>query len=102
MNETWAVVVVVGLVTVLFKASGPAVLGGRALPPRLRSVVDLLAPVMLAALVVTQTFSGADGLALDARIAGVGAAAVALRLGVSLIPSMVVAAVVTAVLRAFF
>ena len=33
-------------------------IGRRALPPHVQSVVDLLAPVMLIALVVTQTFGG--------------------------------------------
>ena len=62
---------VVGAVTILFKASGPVLLGGRELPPRVASVVEVLAPAMLAALVVTQTFGGDRELVLDERLAGV-------------------------------
>jgi branched-subunit amino acid transport protein len=56
MSDVWVVVVVVGAATVLFKAAGPVLLGRRPLPRRVDSVVQLLAPVMLTALVVTQTF----------------------------------------------
>ena len=41
-------------------------------------MVALLAPVLLAALVVTQTVGGDNELVLDARLAGVGAGAVAI------------------------
>ena len=73
MSNVWIVVAVVGAVTVLFKAAGPVFLGRRALPARVQSVVELLAPVMLTALVVTQTVGGAledpDALGLDAAFA---------------------------------
>src|ERR671928_80553 len=45
------------------------------------AVVGLLAPALLAALVVTQTFGSGRHVVLDARIAGVAVAAAALRLG---------------------
>ena len=62
---------VVGAVTMVFKASGPVLLGQRELPPRVASVVEVLAPAMLAALVVTQTVGGDRELVLDERLAGV-------------------------------
>jgi hypothetical protein len=62
----------------------------------------LLAPTILAALVVTQTLGSADGLSVDARLAGVGAAGVALALRAPLILAVLVAAVVTALTRALF
>ena len=74
----WIVVAVVGVVTVLFKATGPVFLGRRLLPARGDSVVALIAPVMLTALVVTQTVASDDELAVDARLPGVAVAAVAL------------------------
>ena len=70
---TWLVIAVVGVVTILFKASGPVLLGSRELPPRALSVVEVLAPAMLAALVVTQTVGGDGELVFDERLAGVAA-----------------------------
>ena len=70
---TWLVIAVVGAVTMLFKASGPVLLGRRDLPPRVASVVEVLAPAMLAALVVTQTVGGDRELVLDERLVGVAA-----------------------------
>lgn len=95
----WVVVAVVGLVTIAFKALGPVLLGGRELPPRVAAVVDVLAPAMLAALVVTQTF-GSDGeLVLDARLLGVAAGGVAIVLRAPLLVVMVVAGMTTALVR---
>ena len=99
MTEIWILVAVVGVATVLFKAAGPVFLGRRALPARVQSVVDLLAPVMLTALVVTQTVGGDGALTFDARIPGVAAGAVAVWKRVPIVPAMVIAAVVTALVR---
>jgi branched-subunit amino acid transport protein len=99
MTETWIIVGVVAIATVLFKAAGPVFLGGRELPERMRSVVDLLAPVLLTALVVTQTFGGDGEVALDARVPGVAAGAIAVWRRVPLVPAMVIAALVTALVR---
>ena len=97
--RAWIVVGIVGAVTVVFKAAGPVLLGGRRLSGRPLAVVELLAPVMLVALVVTQTVGGDRSLVFDARLAGVGAAAVALRLRAPLIVAMAVAAVATVLVR---
>jgi branched-subunit amino acid transport protein len=99
VTDVWIVVVVVGAATMLFKSAGPMFLGARPLPVRMRSVVELLAPVMLTALVVTQTFGSGEAIAVDARVPGVAAGAIAVWRGVHLIPAMVIAAVVTAVAR---
>jgi branched-subunit amino acid transport protein len=101
MTDFWIVVVVVGLATVLFKAAGPVLLGQRVLPPRVQSVVELLAPVMLTALVVTQTFGGDGQLSVDARVPGVAAAAVAVWQRIPLVGAMAIAAAVTTLVRAF-
>jgi branched-subunit amino acid transport protein len=100
MTDFWIVVAAVGVATVLFKAAGPVLLGRRPLPPRGQSVVDLLAPVMLTALVVTQTFGGDGEVSVDARVPGVAAAAIAIWRGVPIIVAMVSAGVVTGLLRA--
>lgn len=99
MSTVWLVVLVVGLATVALKATGPLLLGGRELPGRVASVVALLAPVLLAALVVTQTAGGDNELVLDARLAGVGAGAAAIAARAPLPAVVVVAAVATAVAR---
>jgi branched-subunit amino acid transport protein len=100
MSDPWIVVAVVGLATIAFKAAGPVLIGRRLLPSRLQSLVDLLAPVMLVALVVTQTFGGDEEITVDARVAGVGAAFVAILLRAHVIVAMAIAAIVTAGLRA--
>lgn len=99
MNEIWLILIVVAVATVLFKAAGPLFLGGRSLPPRVRSVVDLLAPVMLTALVVTQTFGGDGEVEVDARVPGVLAGAIAVWRRVPIVPAMVIGALVTAAVR---
>ena len=81
MTRAWVLVVVVGVCTTVLKGLGPLAIGGRALPRPLLGVVDLLAPTLLAALIVTQAFADGRHLVLDARAAGlaVALAAVALR-----------------------
>ena len=98
---TWVVISVVGAVTILFKASGPVLLGHRQLPPRVGALVEVLAPAMLSALVVTQTFGGDRELVFDERLAGVAAGAVAVLLRAPLIVVMTVAAVTAALVRLF-
>lgn len=99
MSSTWIVVAVVGVATIAFKAAGPVLIGRRSLPSHVQSVVDLLAPVMLIALVVTQTFGGDEEITVDARVAGVGAAVVTIWLRSHVIVAMAVAAAVTALVR---
>jgi branched-subunit amino acid transport protein len=99
MSATWLVVLIVGAFTISFKAAGPVLLAGRQLPARLTSVFELLAPSLLAALVVTQSLGGKGGIVLDARLIGVGAAAVAIWLRAPLILVVLVAALATALTR---
>jgi branched-subunit amino acid transport protein len=96
---SWLVIGVVGAVTMAFKASGPVLLGRRTLPPRLSAVVEVLAPAMLAALVVTQTVGGDRELVFDARLVGVAAGGVAVWLRAPLLAVMVVAAAAAALVR---
>jgi branched-subunit amino acid transport protein len=98
---SWLVIAVVGVVTIAFKASGPVLLGKRELPARVASVVEVLAPAMLAALVVTQTVGGDRELVIDERLAGVVAGGIAVWLRAPLLVVMVVAAVTAALIRLF-
>ncbi len=99
MSDGWIVVLAVGGFTLVFKAAGPVFLGQRRLPPRVQSVVALVAPVMLVALVVTQAVAGDEEIALDARVPGVAAAGIAIWRGAPLVVAMFVAALVTALVR---
>jgi branched-subunit amino acid transport protein len=100
MSATWLAVLVVGLATVALKATGPVLVGGRALPDWVMNVVSLFAPALLAALVITQAFADGERLVLDARSAGLGAGAVAAVLRAPLALVIVVAAAATALVRA--
>jgi branched-subunit amino acid transport protein len=82
VSAAWATVIAVGVGTVLLKAVGPVGVAGRRLPQQVTNLLGLVAPAILAALVVTQTFASGRSLVIDARVAGLlaGIAAVALRL----------------------
>ncbi len=101
MTEIWITIAVLTVATAAIRASGPLLLGGRELPAPAMGVIALVAPALLAALVVIQTLGAPEGgsLEIDARIAGVGAAAIALRAGGKLLPVVVLAALVTALVR---
>ena len=90
----------VGAGTIFFKAAGPVFLGSKELPPRALALVELLAPAMLAALVVTQAVGGDSDLVVDgARLAGIGVAGFAILLRAPLVLVMAVAAATAALLR---
>lgn len=84
------------LVTAAIKAAGPIAFGGRPLPGPLAAIVELLAPPLLAALVVTQALADGDRLAIGADTAGVAAAGVAAWRGTSVIVCVLIAGAVTA------
>jgi hypothetical protein len=44
MTRVWIAVALIGAATVVLKAAGPVLLGGRELPARVRVLVGLLAP----------------------------------------------------------
>lgn len=100
MSTSVAVIAGCAIVTYAIKGVGPLVLGGRDLPLWFTSVVILLAPALFAALVVTQALADGEHLAIGADTVGVAAGGlVAWRFG-SVIGCVVVAALVTAGLRA--
>jgi branched-subunit amino acid transport protein len=100
MSTPVALIAGCAVVTYAIKGIGPFALGGRELPVWFTSVVILLAPALFAALVVTQALADGERLAVGADTVGVAAGGfVAWRFG-SVIGCVVVAAVVTALLRA--
>jgi branched-subunit amino acid transport protein len=99
VSEAWAAVLVVGAATIVLKSVGPVLLGGKPLPEHLTGIVGLLAPALLAALVVTQSVGGDEEIVLDARLVGVGAAVVAILLRAPLLVVVVAAAAAAALVR---
>lgn len=99
MTPAWVIVVLVGFATIVIKSIGPILLGGRELPPRISSLIGLLAPALLAALVAINTFGTSRSLVLDARVLGVAAAGVAIWRRAPVLLVVVIAAAVTAVAR---
>ena len=91
---------VVGVATIAIRATGPVLLAGRELPRRLLDIVELLAPALLAALVVAEAAAGNRRYVFDARLVGLAAAVVAIRLRAPLLLTIVVAALAAAVARA--
>ncbi len=101
MSEVWLTIGVLAVATAAIRASGPVLVGGRELPPKALDVIALLAPALLAALVLVETFSGTDrSLEIDARALGLGAAAISLAIRDSIILAVAAAAITTAIVRA--
>lgn len=99
MTREAIAVLVVTAGTFLLKAAGPLVLGHRELPTAARRVVALMAPALLAGLIVVEL--GAAGWQnLDwTQLAGVAAAGVAWRLRIPMLPAVILGAAVAAGLR---
>ena len=70
MSEVWITIAALVLASAVIRASGPVLLGGRDLPDRFQAVIALIAPAVLAALVVVQTFSAPEGGRARARLRG--------------------------------
>ncbi len=98
-GDAWLVVVLTAVVTFAAKAIGPFVAGDRALPAPVTRVVVMLASTLLAALVVSSALADGDRLHVGADTAGVTVAGILLWRRAPLPLAVVVAAVVTAVLR---
>jgi branched chain amino acid efflux pump len=99
VSTPWAAVIAVGAGTVLLKAVGPVAVSGRRLPARATELLQMVAPAILAALVVTETFASGRSLVLDARLAGVAAGIVAVLLRAPLWLVVIVGALATALVR---
>ena len=86
--------------TAVIKAVGPVVFGGRTPNPAFLRVVAMMAPALLAALVVTSALADGKEIGVGADTVGVLAGGVLLWRGHSVVLAVVVAVVVTAALRA--
>jgi len=100
VSAAWITIAALAVATAAIKAAGPVALAGRPLPARVTAVVVLLAPAILAALVITETFASGRSLVLDERAGGLIGAAVAIWLRASLPVVVIVAAVTAAAVRA--
>jgi branched-subunit amino acid transport protein len=101
MTAVWTTIAGLALATAAIKAAGPVALGGRELPRPAIGMIALLAPALLAALVLTETFATGEGdLTVDARAVGLAAAAAAVLLRAPLLVTILVAAAATAGARA--
>lgn len=100
MTTLWVTIIAVALANAAIKAAGPVLVGGRDLPPRVVAVIALLAPALLAALVVTETFGEDRHLVLDERAIGVAVAGLMLALRAPVLVAVALAAVATALTRA--
>jgi hypothetical protein len=101
LGEEWILVGCLVATTAAIKAAGPVTLGGRELPARAIGVIALLAPALLAALVVTETFGGENSeLTLDERALGVTGAGAVIVLRGGILLAMAVAMALTAGARA--
>jgi branched-subunit amino acid transport protein len=99
MSATWTTIGVLTLVTAAIKGAGPLVLGGRGLPEWAVRLISLVAPALLGALVVVETLGDGKELVIDARIAGITAALVALAARLSVLWAVGAAAAAAALVR---
>ena len=101
MTGVWLTIAALCLTTVVMKASGPAALRGRRPSRRALAAIALVAPAVLASLVLYQTFGETpSGITVDARLAGLAAAAGAIALRAPMLVVVAVAAAATALARA--
>ena len=100
MTDVWLTIGGLFAATVAIKAAGPLIVGGRELPRGAYSVIALLAPALLTALILTDTFAREQDLTVDARAAGLACAGVAVALRAPLLVTVLVAAVGAAAVRA--
>jgi branched-subunit amino acid transport protein len=96
---TWTLVLLLAAAAYSFKVIGLIVIGRRQLPRPLERCLALIPAALIAALIVNDTFADGKDLVLDARAAGVAAAAVAVWRRAPLIVVIVLGAVVTAAVR---
>lgn len=95
----WTAIGVTAVGCYLLKLAGLSIPGSVVEHPVVHRVADLMPVALLAALVAVQVFADGPGLALDARVAGLAAAVVALLLRAPFIVVVAVAALTAAGLR---
>ncbi|NRQ50051.1 AzlD domain-containing protein [Aeromicrobium stalagmiti] len=96
----WWTIAGCAVVTAVIKGVGPVALGGREIPARMTGVITLMAPALLAALVLTSTFAVRDEWHVGAHTVGVAVGGVILVRRGPLVLAVAAAVGVTALLRA--
>ena len=101
MTAAWITIAVLFVGTALSKAAGPLTTGGKPPSDTALRVTRLVAPAILAALVTYETLSkDGHGVVVDARLVGLGAAALAILARAPMIVTVLLAAAATALTRA--
>ncbi|MGY9075128.1 MAG: AzlD domain-containing protein, partial [Acidimicrobiales bacterium] len=98
---TWGVVFALAVGVYGQRALGAVAVDTNRVGARWRRVLDALPITIIAAVVALQTFSASGELTVDARVAGVGAAAICAWRRLPMMVTVLVAAAVTAGLRAW-
>jgi hypothetical protein len=102
MTAVWITVAALTVGTIATKAAGALILGSHPPGERTLAMTVLVAPALLAALVVYETFAAhRGGITIDARAAGLGAAVIAIALRAPMLAVVLIAAAATAAVRAF-
>lgn len=97
---SWLIVAALFALTVAFKATGPLLVSDRPLPSYLTRVISRLAPALLTALILSQTFNRSHpGLTIDARAGGLLIALPAALAKAPMLLTITLAAAATAGLR---
>jgi hypothetical protein len=101
VSGTWVVIAALTVGTLGMRAVGPLTVGGRRPSERAMAVTRLVAPAILAGLVVYETLNrDGSGIAFDARVVGLGAAVLAIAARAPMLVVVLVAAAATAAARA--
>ena len=100
MSATWTTIAGLAVATAAIKGVGPLAIGGRDLPGWATRLISFTAPALLGALVVVETFGKGKDLVLDARAAGLAAAAAVLAARLSVLWAVGAAAAAAALVRA--
>ena len=96
---TWTLIILLAVGAYAFKVTGLIILGGRSLPPVFERCLGLIPAAIITALVMKDTFTVGQDLALDARALGIAVAVIAAWRRVPLIVVIVLGAAVTALVR---
>jgi branched-subunit amino acid transport protein AzlD len=102
MTAVWITIAALTVGTIATKAAGPLILGSHPPGERTLAMTRLVAPALLAALVIYETLGAhGGGITVDARAAGLGAAVLAIALRAPMLAVILIAAAATAAVRAF-
>jgi branched chain amino acid efflux pump len=97
---SWPVLLSLCAVSYALKAAGPLLAGGRELGPQARTMLDLVAVPLLAALIAVQTLGDGHRLVADPRVPALGVAAVLVWRRAPFLVVVLAAAATAALLRA--